>query len=236
MYKNILFHSFLIAIISLLIALGCWQIERLEWKNQIISKIEDNYNNKVIDFPFLDNTSQFEYTRSEINGSYLPDKLMFFYKSNLNGESGFNIIVPFKTLKGNIVYVNNGWIPYKDKEELDISFINKSKIVSLNGVLIFKKDRKYFTPKNDYNSNIWYLLNTDEMDLIHNLSSSNYVLKLVDQKYFKEFLIEFKPTNINNNHLQYAITWFLMALFIGIFYIYLIKQQVKKDEIFKHKR
>ena len=70
---------------------------------------------------------------------------MFFYKSNFNGESGFNIVVPFKTLKGNVVYVNNGWIPYKDKEELDISFINKSKIVSLSGVLIFKKDRKYFT-------------------------------------------------------------------------------------------
>ena len=97
-----------------------------------------------------------------------------------------------------------------------------------NGVLIFKKDRKYFTPENDYGKNIWYLLNTDEMDLVHNLSSSDYVLKLVDQKYFTELLIEFKPTNIKNNHLQYAVTWFLMALFISIFYIYLIKQQFKQ--------
>ena len=94
--------------------------------------------------------------------------------------------------------------------------------------MIFKKERKYFTPDNDYNQNIWYLLNTDEMDSALGLSSSNYILKLVDQKYFEEFLIEFKPTNIKNNHLQYAVTWFLMALFISIFYIYLIKQQFKK--------
>ena len=94
--------------------------------------------------------------------------------------------------------------------------------------MIFKKARKYFTPENDYNENIWYLLNTDEMDSVLDLSSSNYILKLIDQNYFEEFLIEFNPTNIKNNHLQYAVTWFLMALFISIFYIYLIKQQVRK--------
>jgi len=211
-----------------LVTLGFWQLQRLQWKNAILSKIEDNYNSTVTDFPFLDDTPQFEYMRSEINGHYLPDRLMFFYKSNLSGDSGFNVVIPFKTIEGNTVYVDNGWIPYKDKKQLDIGFISDSDILSLSGVLIFKKDRKYFTPLNDYSENIWYLLNTDEMDLVHSLSSSDYILKLIDQKYFKEFLAEFKPTNINNNHLQYAITWFLMALFISIFYIYLIKQQVKK--------
>ena len=176
----------------------------------------------------MDDTSQFEYMRSNIDGNYLPDKLMFFYRSNLSGDSGFNIIIPFKTTEGNIVYIDNGWIPFTDKNKLDIGFIQESKIYSLSGVLIFKKDRKYFIPKNNYNENIWYLLNTDEMDSVHGFSSSSYILKLVDQKYFEEFLIEFKPTNIKNNHLQYAITWFLMAMFISIFYIYHIKQQVKK--------
>ncbi len=228
MYKNFFFHLLLVSVISSLVVLGFWQLQRLEWKNAILSKIEDNYNNTVIDFPFLDDTSQFEYMRSKIEGKYLLDRLMFFYKSNLAGDPGFNIIIPFKTIEGNTVYVDNGWIPYKDKEKLDITFINNSDILNLSGVLIFKKDRKYFTPENDYNKNIWYLLNTDEMDQFHNLSSSVYILKLDDQKYFEELLIEFKPTNINNNHLQYAVTWFLMALFISIFYIYLIKQQLKK--------
>ena len=216
------------SVISSLVVLGFWQLQRLEWKNAILSKIEDNYSNTLIDFPFHDDTSEFEYMRSKIEGNYLPDRLMFFYKSNLAGDPGFNIVIPFQTIEGNTVYVDNGWIPYKDKEQLDITFISESDILNLSGVLIFKKDRKYFTPENDYSKNIWYLLNTDEMDQSHNLSSSDYILKLVDQKYFEEFLIEFKPTNINNNHLQYAVTWFLMALFISIFYIYLIKQQVKK--------
>ena len=228
MYKNIFFHFLLLFVIALLITLGFWQLQRLEWKNALLSKIEDNYNNKAIDFPFLDDSSQFEYMRSSIDGNYLSEKSMFFYRSNLSGDSGFNVVIPFKTTEGNIVYIDNGWIPFKDKKNLNTEFINKLKIFSLSGALIFKKDRKYFTPENDYNENIWYLLNTDEMDLVHGLSSSNYILKLVDQKYFEEFLIEFNPTNIKNNHLQYAITWFLMAFFISIFYIYLIKQKLKK--------
>ncbi len=228
MYKNIFFHFLLLFVISLLITLGFWQLQRLEWKNTLLSKIEDNYNNITIDFPFLESSSQFEYMKSNIDGNYLSEKLMFFYRSNLNGDSGFNVVIPFKTTEGIIVYVDNGWIPFKNKENLDIDFINKSKVYSLSGALIFKKDRKYFTPENDYNENIWYLLNTDEMDSVLDLSSSNYILKLIDQNYFEEFLIEFNPTNIKNNHLQYAVTWFLMALFISIFYIYLIKQQVRK--------
>ena len=228
MYKNIFFHFLLLFVISLLITLGFWQLQRLEWKNTLLSKIEDNYNNITIDFPFLESSSQFEYMNSNIDGNYLSEKLMFFYRSNLNGDSGFNVVIPFKTTEGIIVYVDNGWIPFKNKENLDIDFINKSKVYSLSGALIFKKDRKYFTPENDYNENIWYLLNTDEMDSVLDLSSSNYILKLIDQNYFEEFLIEFNPTNIKNNHLQYAVTWFLMALFISIFYIYLIKQKVRK--------
>ena len=51
--------------------LGFWQLQRLEWKNAILSKIEDNYNNTEVDFPFLDDTSQFEYMRSTIKGKYL---------------------------------------------------------------------------------------------------------------------------------------------------------------------
>ena len=97
MYKNLIFHLFLVSVISSLVVLGFWQLQRLEWKNAILSKIEDNYNNTVIDFPFLDNTSQFEYMRSTIKGKYLTDRLMFFYKSNLAGDPGFSIVIPFKT-------------------------------------------------------------------------------------------------------------------------------------------
>ena len=80
------------SVISSLVVLGFWQLQRLEWKNAILSKIEDNYSNTLIDFPFHDDTSEFEYMRSKIEGNYLPDRLMFFYKSNLAGDPGLSLI------------------------------------------------------------------------------------------------------------------------------------------------
>ena len=55
-------------------------------------------------------------------------------------------------------------------------------------------------------------MNSEEMDIVNNLNSSNYLLKITDKNYFPQILIEFEPTNITNNHLQYAGTWFLLAL------------------------
>tara|TARA_B000000565_G_C23642168_1_gene323191 strand:+ start:170 stop:328 length:159 start_codon:yes stop_codon:yes gene_type:complete len=42
--------------------LGYWQLQRLQWKNDLISSIELNYNSKTIDFPILnDADNKYEY-------------------------------------------------------------------------------------------------------------------------------------------------------------------------------
>ena len=85
--------------------------------------------------------------------------------------------------------------------------------------------------RNDTIANTWYLLNTSEMDKYHKLNSSKYMIKLLDQSYSDNVLIEFEPSNITNNHLQYAVTWFLLSFVIMIMYIYYIRQKVQKNEV-----
>lgn len=207
--------------------LGWWQLERLEWKKNLLANIENNLQS-VVNFPFNnDESDKYKYMNSEIEGKFMKEKAMYFYKSNLNGKSGFRVIIPFQTLQQKVVYVDIGWIQYKQKDNINLNFVDKDKIFKISGTLLFSEERKVFTPENDYVNNTWFLLNIDEMNLKHNLKASNYILKLKNQKYFKELLIEFNPTNISNNHLEYAITWFLMAFVILILYFYLIKQQLR---------
>ena len=146
------------------------------------------------------------------------------YFVNLNRKSGFRVIIPFQTLQQKVVYVDIGWIQYKQKDNINLNFVDKDKIFKISGTLLFSEERKVFTPENDYVNNTWFLLNIDEMNLKHNLKASNYILKLKNQKYFKELLIEFNPTNISNNHLEYAITWFSLAISIFILYLYFRKK------------
>ena len=207
--------------------LGYWQLQRLQWKNDLISSIELNYNSKTIDFPILnDADNKYEYMQTHIEGKFMVNQSMFFFRSNLRGESGYEIVVPFKTTLSKDVYVIIGWIPFDKKDEIDLKFINDEAITKIEGSLIYSKKRKPLIPDNDISSNVWYLMNTEEMDIVNKLNTSNYLLKITDKNYFPQILIEFEPTNITNNHLQYAGTWFLLALVNTIMYIYFIYRKV----------
>ena len=207
--------------------LGYWQLQRLQWKNDLISSIELNYNSKIIDFPILnDADNKYEYMQTHIEGKFMVKQSMFFFRSNLKGESGYEIVVPFKTTLSKDVYVIIGWIPFDKKDEIDLKFIDDSALTKIEGSLIYSKKRKPLIPDNDISSNVWYLMNSEEMDIVNNLNSSNYLLKITDKNYFPQILIEFEPTNITNNHLQYAGTWFLLALVNTIMYIYFIYRKV----------
>ncbi len=207
--------------------LGYWQLQRLEWKNDLINSIELNYNSKTIDFPILnDADNKYEYMQTHIEGKFMVKQLMFFFRSNLRGESGYEIVVPFKTTLSKDVYVIIGWIPFDKKDVIDLKFIDDKALAKIEGSLIYSKKRKPLIPDNDISSNVWYLMNSEEMDIVNNLNSSNYLLKITDKNYFPQILIEFEPTNITNNHLQYAGTWFLLALVNTIMYIYFIYRKV----------
>ena len=207
--------------------LGYWQLQRLQWKNDLISSIELNYNSKTIDFPILnDADNKYEYMQTHIEGKFMVKQSMFFFRSNLRGESGYEIVVPFKTTLSKDVYVIIGWIPFDKKDEIDLRFINDEALTKIEGSLIYSKKRKPLIPDNDISSNVWYLMNSEEMDIVNNLNTSNYLLKITDKNYFPQILIEFEPTNITNNHLQYAGTWFLLALVNTIMYIYFIYRKV----------
>ena len=207
--------------------LGYWQLQRLQWKNDLISSIELNYNSKTIDFPILnDADNKYEYMQTHIEGKFMVKQSMFFFRSNLRGESGYEIVVPFKTTLSKDVYVIIGWIPFDKKDVIDLKFIDDKALTKIEGSLIYSKKRKPLIPDNDISSNVWYLMNSEEMDIVNNLNSSNYLLKITDKNYFPQILIEFEPTNITNNHLQYAGTWFLLALVNTIMYIYFIYRKV----------
>ena len=210
-----------------MLTLGYWQLHRLQWKNDLINTIELNFNSRTIDFPILnDADNKYEYMQTHIEGKFMVKQSMFFFRSNLRGESGYEIVVPFKTTLSKDVYVIIGWIPFDKKDEIDLRFINDEALTKIEGSLIYSKKRKPLIPDNDISSNVWYLMNTEEMDIVNNLNTSNYLLKITDKNYFPQILIEFEPTNITNNHLQYAGTWFLLALVNTIMYIYFIYRKV----------
>ena len=95
------------------------------------------------------------------------------------------------------------------------------------GYVRYPRNAKLFTPKNNIMTNEWYTYNLKEIE--------EYLDIKINKKYFiknmsdseEEFLIPSELTaTFRNNHLQYAITWFVMSFaFFVLFLVYLKKNK-----------
>ena len=228
MLRNISFHLLFVLTIASLLYLGFWQLDRLLWKTELLDNIKNQQNEKPIPFPFFENSNTHDFKRSEITGVFIPDTEMYFYRSNLKGESGFSVLTAFQTKFSKVVYIDVGWIPFREKDLKKIEIVKDKNESLLKGVLMFSKQDNFFSPENDYKKNIWYTMNTEDINNYHNFDAGSYILKLVDQKYSQDTLIEFSSTQMPNNHLEYSITWFSMSFVISMLYFYQIYQIVRK--------
>jgi len=225
--KNITFHSlFLLALVSLLL-LGFWQLQRLEWKVELLSSIKNGLSEGIIEFPFNINSSEFLYKKSSISGRIDQSNEMHFFSINSFGQSGYNIVVPLKS-EGRTIYIDLGWTDFDTINSKEFNFRTLNDELYFEGILVFSKERRLFSPKPDIAKNNWYLMNVDEMDNHTKLKSEQYILKVMEQEYFTDLLNEFTAINIPNNHLQYAITWFVLAVAIAIMYVTFIYKNILK--------
>lgn len=227
MIKNITFHSlFLVALVSL-VYLGSWQLHRLEWKTELLNSIKDGQTEDYIEYPFDIKNNDFSYKKSSISGKIDQSKELHFFNINSYGQSGYNIIVPLLT-KGRTVYIDLGWTNFTDINSKEFMFRSLNGELDFKGILIYSKERRLFSPKPDTIKNNWYLMNIKEMDQFTKLNSEKYIFRVVEQEYYLDLLNEFTAINIPNNHLQYAITWFALAISIAAMYIIYIYKNILK--------
>ncbi|KAI5951197.1 SHY1 [Candida jiufengensis] len=99
--------------------LGCWQVHRLNWKNELITKCESNLAAPVIEeLPKnLDPNviGEFEYRRFKCRGKFDYDQEMFLGPRMKDGVLGYLVVTPFiRSDGGKPILIERGWI-HKDK-------------------------------------------------------------------------------------------------------------------------
>lgn len=200
--------------ILILVSLGTWQLERLRWKTTILSSMKLSLSMPPVKISreIIDNINKYSYRRIELTGSYLNDNNFTIYSKVLNKKVGKHLVVPFKTQYGTIL-VNRGYIP---KDFKTISEI-ESGLVTINGMVKFQQKINYFTPKNNIYKNEWYYININDAN--DYLSAQLLNFYIVEENNIEEEYPVGSQYNINipNDHLQYAITWFSLALALSIF-------------------
>ena len=210
-----LFSVFVIFFILVFVALGSWQIVRLNWKNNLILEIENSLKNPPVE---LTNSNVENYLKIKTSGSIDLEKQIYLYNLNDTGTPGFEVINPILINDTNYL-INRGWIPFEKKNSQEINVFDENNII---GTLKLQGRKNIFKPDNDLEENYWFSLNREDILKFTGKEFSKYIIYLNGNYQVP------KPkkitANISNNHQKYALTWFSLAISILLLYLYFRKK------------
>ena len=187
-----------------LVGLGSWQIQRLEWKQRILAAIDESIHASPVQLPtFPDKTSD-SYLAVEAVGRIAEPELLVLVSRKGFGP-GFRIIVPFET-EGRRILLDRGFVPERLRRAVRVA-----PEVRVIGNLLWPNERdRFFTPEPE--GNLWFARDiaamSDELD-------TEPTLIVVRDASFDNPNVYPWPVNgadIPNHHFQYAVTWFSLAL------------------------
>jgi surfeit locus 1 family protein len=209
-----------IAAFAVLIGLGTWQVERLAWKEALLSSIDQRTH--AAPRPLAEVEREFtqsgdvDYWPVELSGTFEHAKERHFF-ATYEGESGFFVYTPLVLADGRRIFVNRGFVPYDNKDAATRAEGQVDGTVAISGLARNPLAEKpsAMLPDNEPDKNIFYW-----KDLPAMAKSAG-----VDRATLLPFFVDAGPAknpgglpvggvtiiDLPNSHLQYAITWYGLA-------------------------
>ena len=201
---------FFLFVSLLTFTLGCWQLYRLSWKNDLIDNINSSITNpelfsqEIIDYN--------ELTAVKLNNKYKAiNQPIFIESKTYQNKVGYHAIIPLFFNDEFYSILNLGWFANKNDsnvEKIINQFNQKRDVIVYLRFLTSKKN--LFVPENNLDTNTWYSINHDDLEkYFQDTIISPYYFVLLDS----EIKFDTNPiVFLRNNHLNYSITWFLLSL------------------------
>ena len=102
----------------ILIGLGTWQVERLQWKEALLATIAARTHSAPQPLAEIEKIwaqdHDVEYRPVTVTGRLLNDRERHFF-ATYEGYSGYFIYTPLQLDDGRAVFVNRGFVPYDQK-------------------------------------------------------------------------------------------------------------------------
>jgi cytochrome oxidase assembly protein ShyY1 len=114
--KWILFHILIVASVVVMINLGFWQLNRLDERKAFNAEVRSHSQSTVQPLEELlargDNYDQLEWYPVRVQGEYLADMAITIVNRSQDGAAGRNSVVPLRTVNGDLVLINRGFVPF----------------------------------------------------------------------------------------------------------------------------
>lgn len=224
---------FTIISIGILCTLGTWQLQRLEWKEALLAKVEAQKEQRVDDIQAADLNEDNEHKLVSFIGKALPEETVFLGTYIEDGNPGYHVYMPVKLPDGSYILENSGWVPYGHE---DFVMRNRRQLEKIPATFFGRLQKtpkpNYFTPQNPPKGRVIFRLDEAEQwqGLDINREYAVYKVQSMDQEGRASphgFGEDYVARAIKNDHAQYAAFWFSMA-FVLIF-VFMARFVIRKD-------
>ena len=219
-----LFWPTAVALPALLVLLwlGTWQVQRLEWKNDLIARFESRATAAPIDLPEAPVGADMEFRRLALTGSFDHTQEVFMTGRTYEGNAGFHIVTPFTLTDGRVVLVNRGWVSESYRDQSKRPFTLTEGQTTIPAIVRFPGKKGYFVPENEPENGFWFTLVPEQIVAhlgLDGVAETTFYAATVRTSDKIELPIAARTkTNLRNSHLGYAITWYGIACaLIGVY-------------------
>lgn len=204
--RLVAFLAFSLTGLALLVGLGSWQVQRMGWKAGLIAQMEERLLAAPAPLPAAADPDLDAFRAVALEGRFTgEDRLVMASRRGVG--AGWLVVAAFETEDGRRLMVERGFLPDAERDRP-----RPSVEAAITGNLHWPDEADFFTPAPDRVRGLWYA--RDVAALADDLGTEPIyvILRSSTETSPPARITPLDTAGVPDNHLNYAITWFSLAL------------------------
>ena len=190
--------------VAILCGLGLWQLQRLAWKESVLAQIDARIGAAPVALPAAPDPVADRYLAVAVVGQLTGDALDVLVSRKQIGP-GYRVIAAMVLQDGRRVLLDRGFLPETARgTPRDVTTLEAV------GNLVWPEEVDSFTPAPDAARAIWFARDLPAMAAALKTEPVLIVARSDTGDGIEPMPVD--SSAIPNDHLNYAITWFLLAI------------------------
>lgn len=215
--------------LAILLGLGTWQLQRKAWKEGLIAQIEARAHGEPGEILPPSEWAGWQAEKDQFRRVRVTGTFLHQFETPVYGlapaqrgapAQGYYLMTPLRLAGGEILVINRGFVPTELRDPASRPESRPAGEVTITGLVRAPEERNPFTPTDDPARNLWFARDPAAIAEARGLEQ------------VAPFYVEADATpnpggwpkggqtrlELPNNHLQYAVTWYGIALtLVGVF-------------------
>ena len=217
------------AAIVLMLGLALWQVQRLQWKAALIAERQAQLARPEAVLPAtIADPDSWNFRPVAVTGSFDHGKETFLGARSLRGNVGYHLVTPLRRADGSAVLVDRGWIPLDRRDPAARGDTLAGGEVTVTGIARTTGRRNWLTPADSPQENFWFVVDIEAIG--RHMGLANVLPVFVEAAAGAEGTLPIggqTRAELPNDHLQYAIIWFALAIALAVIYVIYVRGRAR---------